>query len=191
MAKKLSEAAIRAALIRDLRPLPGLVVAEEVRLEGGAARIDVATFGHELAGYEIKSDFDSFDRMSNQIHAYNRVFSEIHLVCGCRHLPSAEAILPRWWGIHVASLCDGQVELTPARVASSHDRQDPYSVASLLSKEDALDLLRRHQGAVRAKPCFRELWLAIAAAVPLADIERAVACAFAGGAAQNLNLSLF
>lgn len=174
MSEKLTEAVIRDALLRALQDVSGSIILEEVKIEGGTARIDVVSFGNEIVGYEIKSDFDNFDRMANQIHAYNRVFPKINLVCGKRHLEYALAVLPSWWGIIQVSSADGCPQLHQIREAKSHDRQDPYSVASLLSKRDAVELLKTYRCPVRSRSNLRAIWEAMAESIPLRKIEDAI-----------------
>lgn len=178
MSEKLTEAIIREALLRALRDGSGNVILEEIKIEGGSARIDVASFGKEIVGYEIKSDFDNFDRMANQIHAYNRVFSKINLVCGKRHLEYARAVLPSWWGIIQVSSVDGCSQLRQIRRAKSHDRQDAYSVASLLSRRDAVELLKSYRCPVHSRSNLRVIWEAMADSVPLRKIEDAIIQSF-------------
>lgn len=174
MNEKLTELTIRNTLLRSLNKASECTVLEEVKIEGGTARIDVVAFGNEIVGYEIKSDFDNFDRMANQIHAYNRVFSKINLVCGKRHLDYALAILPSWWGIILVSLVDDDQTLEQIREAKSHDRQDPYSVASLLNKQDAVELLKFYRCPVRPRSNLRAIWEAMASSIPLRKIEDAI-----------------
>lgn len=174
MNEKLTEATIRNTLLRSLNNASGCTVLEEVKIEGGTSRIDVVAFGHEIVGYEIKSDFDNFDRMANQIHAYNRVFPKINLVCGKRHLDYALAILPSWWGIILVSPVDDDQMLEQIREAKSHDRQDPYSVASLLNKQDAVELLKSYRCPVRPRSNLRAIWETMASSIPLRKIEDAI-----------------
>lgn len=191
MLLKLKEAAIRDALVTQwLHQSSGRVV-EEVKIEGGTARIDVAAFGDELEGFEIKSDYDNFDRLSNQIHAYNRVFRKITLVCGERHLAYAEAILPSWWGILQAVLIDDKIEFRPIRAPRSHDRQRPFSMASLLGKQQAIDLLKAHHCIVPPRLDRRQMWSIMAERVPLRTIERALLKAQKPASSQNIARSLF
>jgi hypothetical protein len=186
MSEKLTEAAIRNALLCSLRNASESVILEEVKIEGGAARIDVVSFGDEIVGYEIKSDFDNFDRMPNQIHAYNRVFPKINLVCGQRHLDYALAVLPSWWGIIQLAVVDGQPQLQQVREAKSHDRQDPYSVASLLSKRDAVELLSAYRCSVRPRSNLRAIWEAMAKSVPLRKIEDAIVQKLSGSSTDMM-----
>src|SRR5690606_10827842 len=72
----LTETAIRSALVERLRAecAPGHVLIEELGIENGAARVDLAVAGGLLEGFEIKSDLDTLDRLARQMHAYHRVF---------------------------------------------------------------------------------------------------------------------
>ncbi len=174
--KLLTESKIRSTLLHCLRDMPELgIIAEEVRIEGGSARIDVVGFGVEITGYEIKSDFDNFDRMANQIHAYNRTFPKINLVCGARHLDYAIAMLPSWWGIIQGTLnSDDQLYFQRIRESTNHELQDPYSVASLLPKQAAIQILTTCGCAVHPRLSLREIWSKVAENVPLRNIEKAI-----------------
>jgi len=188
---KLTELIIRQALLRHLRKSSKVRVLEELKIEGGAARIDVATIGREIVGFEIKSDFDNFDRMSNQIHAYNRVFTKINLVCGVRHLEYAEAVLPSWWGLYRVEVRDGKTEVVRVRAARRHDSQDAYSLASLLDKQEAIALLRARHYSIQKAANLREVWSAMADAIPLREIEEAVIQNFESPVNQKIACPLF
>jgi hypothetical protein len=78
----ISESELRQALLahlatshRSSQVSTKYVVLEEMGVERGLNRIDVAVVGEGLTGFELKSDFDVADRLSTQIHAFNRVFS--------------------------------------------------------------------------------------------------------------------
>jgi len=117
-------------------------VLEEFRIERGSARIDVAVVDHEFVGYEIKSDKDTFARFPNQIHAYNRVFDRINLVCGPALSELALSVVPSWWGIIVATRnADGSVRLAIQREAGTNWKQSAFSLASLLWKDEAIAAL--------------------------------------------------
>ncbi len=97
----MTESQLRSALrsyLEGTSPTGAGRIVEELGIERGAARIDLALITDRLVGFEIKSDQDTFDRLSNQIHAYNRVFDEITLVTGPALLDDALRLLPPWWG---------------------------------------------------------------------------------------------
>lgn len=51
--------------------------------------------------FEIKTDFDSLDRLSKQLEAYRSMFEYIHVVCSQTNVGQIEAELPGWAGIMV------------------------------------------------------------------------------------------
>jgi hypothetical protein len=175
--KPVEEAEIRAALLACLRAeiSMGAKVHEEFRIERGGSRIDVAVIGPRLVGYEIKSDADSFVRFANQIHAYNRVFDEIYLACGPSHVCQAEETIPSWWGILVAERThEGTIELNAIRRANGNPRQDPFSLASLLWKNEALAVLTAEEEGVSSKVSSHMVWESIASTLPVDRIKTAV-----------------
>jgi hypothetical protein len=172
-----SEKEIRLALLDLLgqNSGPEVRVQEELRLERGGARIDVAVIGASLVGYEIKSDADTFTRFSNQIHAYNRIFDSIHLVCGARHLAAARLIIPSWWGLSVATRDnDGSVRIAVEREASPNLRQDSFSLASMLWREEALAMIENDSVRLPKQSSSHVIWEHIASSFPLEAIKSAV-----------------
>lgn len=151
------------------------LIAEEFRLDTGSTRIDVIQLGTELVGYEIKSEQDTFARLANQLHAYNRVFDRLFLVCGPRHVAQAQALLPAWWGILVASKnADGAIELMALRPSTPNSRQEAFSLASLLWRDEALALLQSANIATPKKASSHMLWERLANSVPLDHLRQAV-----------------
>jgi hypothetical protein len=151
------------------------LVREEFRLERGGARIDVAVIDQILIGYEIKSDADTFTRFPNQIHAYNRIFDEIHLVCGGRHVEAARHAIPSWWGLSVAKRnYNNVVYLDSIREAGLNPSQDSFSLASLLWRNEALEIIGAAATGLPKQASSHALWEFIAASYPLATIKDAV-----------------
>jgi hypothetical protein len=145
--KPIAEIEIRSALLNFLNAdvEQNHLLIEEMSLESGGARVDVAVVNDQLIGFEIKSDFDNLDRLSNQIHSYNRVFDEITLVAGDEFIGIAEKILPAWWGlIRATRLKNGSVILSSVREPAPNQQQNSHSLASLLWKDEALGLLQKH-----------------------------------------------
>lgn len=118
-------------------------IVEEMGVWSGSVRIDVAVINGSLSGYELKSDRDTLERLPFQRDLYGRVFDFVHLIVGTRHAKEAVALVPEWWGIHVATMCNGVVELHPDlnHVAKRNPSPEPYLVAQLLWKDEALRVL--------------------------------------------------
>lgn len=114
----------------------------ELGLWHGAARIDVAVVNGVLHGFEIKSDRDTLARLPEQRGVYNSVFDKVTLVVGSKHFVDAFKIVPEWWGIETAhSSKDGTIFFNTIREARNNPEQDNVSIARLLWKREALDLL--------------------------------------------------
>lgn len=173
---------VRSALIQylvetqfgDQDPL----VIHEFGLCQGMARIDVAVVDTFLSGYEIKSEYDTLERLPSQIQIYEKSLEFVTLVCGSRHINHAQKIIPPWWGIVEACPVDStplQVELEPRREAKDNPTIDPYAVAQLLWREEALEALESFglSKGLRSKP-RRYLWRKLADALTFEDLSMVV-----------------
>lgn len=70
----------------------------------GSSICDVMAVTDQLVGYEIKSDHDNYDRLKEQVKAYDRFFDQNWLVVSDkRRASAAESLLPSYWGILIIS----------------------------------------------------------------------------------------
>jgi hypothetical protein len=113
-------------------------------LWSGSVRIDIAVINGELAGFELKSDRDTLNRLPFQAEIYSRVFDRVDLVVGHRHFREAEKIIPNWWGIRRAATTPAGLELEQVRESCPNPAQDSFLLAQLLWKAEALAVLERH-----------------------------------------------
>jgi hypothetical protein len=166
---------VRAALRDKLHALHAgdadTRLVEEMGIWSGSVRIDMAVINGELAGFELKSDRDTLQRLPNQADLYGRVFDRLTLVVGSRHMDKAMAVIPPWWGVTAAALIDGRVALTDVRAPMPNPSPDPYLVAQLLWKEEAVGALEAFGLAVgwRSKR-VKLIHQRLAAEVPFADL---------------------
>ena len=152
---------IRVALKRELKEQytdnnHKTKIIDELGLTHGTTRIDIAVVNGILHGYELKSDMDTLARLPFQIKLYNTVLDKITLVVGKNHLFSAIKIVPDWWGIIVAKVLklDGEIIFHKIREPEDNPERDSVSIARLLWREEALELLEEINQAkgVRSKP---------------------------------------
>ncbi|HRY53034.1 MAG TPA: sce7726 family protein [Spirochaetia bacterium] len=118
-------------------------VLDEFGIENGRVRIDVAVVNGVFHGFEIKSDADTLLRLPNQARVYGLVFDYLWIACGEKHLREVIASVPTYWGILVAlrNRDSGYVEIQKHRAAELNMHSSPESIARLLWRAEALELL--------------------------------------------------
>jgi hypothetical protein len=84
---------------------PDTKIIHEFSVPRPSARVDLAVINGRFAGFEIKSDVDSFSRLGRQTTAFSQVFERMTLVTTARHADRAPDHIPDWWGIVVYNGC--------------------------------------------------------------------------------------
>lgn len=112
---------------------------EELRLHGGEVRADLVLV-EDMHCFEIKSEADSLSRLINQGSRYGWVFDRVTLVMAPCHVAKAMDLLPPWWGAMVVDAETGTFQCL--REAGLNVRHNAASLASILNKEEALEVLR-------------------------------------------------
>lgn len=152
------------------------VVLDELGLCQGDVRVDVAVVNGELGGFEIKSPADTLARWPKQRRIYSKVVDRAWLVAPENTLEAAEA--PPWWGLIRIVETRHQLGLRVVREAAFNSNPDPYSIACLLWRDEAINALAAFglDRGVRTKR-RRLIWERLADHVPLDDLRRAVRAA--------------
>jgi len=140
-----NDASIRAALLPRLRDLLALespcLLIEELGIDHGRSRIDVAVLGSCVYGFEIKAACDSLSRLPQQVAQYDRLVDFPYLVLTANHLNSATASTPSHWGIILAVHDESQIDFRIVRNPTRNERRQPESLARLLWRGEALAVL--------------------------------------------------
>jgi hypothetical protein len=135
---------IRRTLLADQRlhgGEPDTRVVEELGLCQGLARVDVAVVNGTLHGYEIKSERDTLDRLPHQAELYSRVLDYVTVVAALPHTQRIRTAVPQWWGVWIAASENGVLRLDVSRKAKRNPSVDPFSLAQLLWRDEALEIL--------------------------------------------------
>jgi hypothetical protein len=139
------DAVIRAALLPELSTLVSLeddcVLVEEMGIEHGVSRIDIAVIGSFVHGFEIKAASDSLSRLAHQIIHYDKLVDFAYLVLTENHVESASATTPAHWGVILAFELSDQVQFRILRHATKNPCRVPEALARLLWREEALAAL--------------------------------------------------
>ncbi len=164
--------ALHSNILREFHSDPESHVFDEFSLCTGSTRVDIAVVNGALHGFEIKSDQDNLSRLPSQIELYSRVLDFSTLVVSKPHLNHARSILPKWWGIIVVS--DGgntTPRLIREKSGSKNPSPDPFSIAQLLWRQEALIILEAHGLAKGlSKQPRRIIWEVLAKNFPLDEL---------------------
>ena len=120
------------------------LVIDELGLNHGKCRADIAVINGHFVGYEIKSNNDSLRRLEEQVKAYNAVFDKVFIVVGDRYINSIKNYIPEWWGV-IASVrgLRGAVNFDIIREARTNKKIDPISIAQLLWRNEVEEILQQ------------------------------------------------
>jgi hypothetical protein len=137
--------ALRARVLARHLAAPHTLVIEEMNLEQGRGRVDLAVIGRRfLHGYEIKSERDTLLRLPGQIRVYSRVLDFVTMVVHRRHLAAVQQLVPRWWGLKVVDTgTRGAVRVARVRRARLNPAPVPVALARLLWHDELLRVAKR------------------------------------------------
>ena len=68
-----------ARLLSHARTCPNTLVIDELGLDHGSCRIDIAVINGHIRGLEIKAEADTLDRLPHQVAAYGEVVDKASL----------------------------------------------------------------------------------------------------------------
>lgn len=177
MTNKTRDRDVRAAVLKKVLAEhvadPKVLVVEELGLQHGSCRVDIAVVNGFLHGYELKSDSDTLERLPTQVEAYSKAMDRATLVVGEHHLASAEAVLPAWWGIKVASVGKrGGISIETHRAVGPNPSVSAFHVAHLLWRPEIAKILEE-RGVEKRKlrGNRRELYEIAAELVPLMELR--------------------
>ncbi len=166
---------LRVEVERSHRNEIDTLIVEELGLCQGIARVDLAVVNGSVHGYEIKSERDTLLRLPGQTDVYNRTLDFVTIVSAPNHSKKIRTLIPRWWGIWSAvdDGCDLRLEVV--REASMNPGVDPYALAQLLWRDEALESLldRNLASGLKSKP-REELWRRLASELTLTELGQIV-----------------
>lgn len=133
--------ALFAGALKEHESEPDTLIIEELGLNHGEARIDVAVINGAIHGFEIKSERDTLERLPGQLSVYSAALDFVTLVVHESHVNEAVKIIPKWWGVQVVKGSAEHVLFKQRRSSKPNPRRDSMSVLRLLWKDEALGLL--------------------------------------------------
>lgn len=145
--KPLRDSDVRQAAYRRLlthaQACPDTLVIDELGLDHGSCRIDIAVINGHIRGVEIKAEADTLERLPRQVAAYGEVVDKALLIVAPKHLEMAMTMVPDWWGVIVAERGATQgVRFRRVRPERANKAIDPLVLARLLWRPEAQATLR-------------------------------------------------
>jgi hypothetical protein len=133
-----------AQVLHVHRQLPDTLIVDELGLQHGRCRADIALVTGKMLGFEIKGDTDSLKRLPVQVGAYSAIFDEAVVITTAKHQHGIMANVPKWWGVIICRTeCHGRVSFETLRTSEKNPHIDAISVARLLWKSEAVAILRK------------------------------------------------
>jgi len=122
------------------------LVIDELGLNHGKCRADIAVVNGQFVGYEIKSNNDSLRRLEEQVKSYSAVFDRVSIIVGNRYINCIQDYIPEWWGVIVSARGPrGAVNFDLIRKSQTNKNIDPISIAQLLWRNEAAEILMQKQ----------------------------------------------
>jgi len=135
--------AVYARMLGSAMRSANTLVIDELGLDHGASRIDIAVINGHIRGLEIKAEADTLARLPFQVAAYGEVVDKASLIVAERHLDAAMPLVPGWWGVVLARRCaNGEISLRRLRDEKVNRSADPVTLARLLWRPEVVQLLR-------------------------------------------------
>ncbi len=132
MGESIRDRDIREPLFEFLEDTFGKIrIIEEKTM--GRSRADIVMITVEtLWGIEIKSDVDTYARLSRQVKDYDRFFARNIVVVGTTHAMHIEEHVPPYWGIITVEEVDGELDFYMLREASENPKAKLENRLSIL-----------------------------------------------------------
>lgn len=169
-------AAVYGRLLSHARTSPDTLVIDELGLDHGSCRVDIAVINGHIRGLEIKAEADSLNRLPHQVAAYGEVVDKASLIVAPRHLGAALTIIPDWWGIVIVDRgTRSGVNFHRMRPERVNRAVDPLVLARLLWRPEAQAVLRELGVPERDLRAPREaLYQRIVSELPMRKLARTV-----------------
>ncbi|MGI3042036.1 sce7726 family protein [Shewanella algae] len=138
--------AIADKIVRGQHKLANISYVTEFRV--GHSIADVAVFNGTSTAYEIKTEFDSFERLESQLNSYSLVFDRVFVMVPAHYVDRAISIVPPHVGVLELT---NRYSISEKKVSISNaDNICTDTVLNCLRPKEYLDIARRRFGYIPA-----------------------------------------
>jgi hypothetical protein len=132
---------LRAKMNRLHHRDPDTRIIEELGLCQGIARVDLAVVNGTIHGYEIKSEQDTLARLPSQVDIYSTALDFVTIIAAPSHVFPIIDLVPWWWGVWSVTRYGNGFRLRQSRDSQPNPEVDPFALAQLLWRDEALEAL--------------------------------------------------
>lgn len=112
----------------------------------GRSRADVVMVTeHDLVGIEIKSDADTYARLSGQVKDYDRYYDRNIVVVGSTHGLHIKEHVPDHWGIITVELVDDELDFYVLRAPAGNPKIKLQNKLKVLWRPELFELQMRYE----------------------------------------------
>jgi len=130
--------AIAEKVVRGRHKLSNATYVTEFRV--GKSIVDAAVFNGTSTAYEIKTEYDSFERLESQLHSYGQVFDKTYVVVPSSKVTKVLHIIPETVGVY--ELTD-KYSLSVIKEASSNiENVCKHQILNSMRQSELLSLIR-------------------------------------------------
>lgn len=133
---------IAKQLLKEKHPSNDAVLLSEVSVHESKA--DVLIINGTSTVYEIKSEFDSVERLESQLQSYKLVFDKIYLVCHYSKIEALQSKVSNDIGIIILDQHQKLLEVRKAKL--NRNNVSPAHIFKLLHKSEYLRIINKHFG---------------------------------------------
>ena len=116
----------------------------------GKNKADVVILNGDSTVYEIKSEYDSFNRLKDQINSYFQVFDYINVITTSSQAEKMKALVPEKTGILV--LTENNTISTIRKAKSNKENIKPSILFDSLRKSEYTKIIKAHYGYIPDVP---------------------------------------
>lgn len=134
------ERVVKYHFIKHLKNSLHDIVAFEMSI--GDSRIDICRINGKLCAYEIKTEYDNYDRLSTQMNDYFNAFEKVYIIVPIQKIEIVKNHIPQKCGIITYRIKNNGDMVFSYRRAAKENNYDIVFCLKSLSSNDLIKLLK-------------------------------------------------
>lgn len=119
------------------------------------SKADIVLINGTSYVYEIKTKYDSLERLASQIDSYQMVFDYVSVLVHSSHLNALEKLAEFYSGIGILLLTDGDEICTVREAQSNRHKVNPLQIFDCLRRDEYVSIVTKYFGDIGDIPNTR------------------------------------